>query len=297
MKTWRFSAFSLFVLFNTFAFAQISKPEKGSVWVYEYRNIGSRGPVLSTYDRDSTVGGKNGMVISEKLYDVYTDPGRLNLVIRTLTGKILYIEDSVVYYFSDSQYDTLINFGAAVGEGWTNDAFEDLITVNVLGKGADSLLGSFLDIEYSFWQDWTYRDTVYERLLGGREYPIPRDYLSSQLDGHEGGPLTCFSNSKGRYSEKTWTAGGVACTDIIDKLSVGEVSQTKLFSLYPNPSNGTIRILGNRQPQKIEIFSAMGQRVYSSENTFEIDNLSPQIYFVKIWRNDGKVESHRVVVE
>ena len=278
-------------------FGQISKPEKGSKWVYEYRNIGSRGPVLSTYDRDSTVGGKNGMVISEKLYDVYTDSGKLNLEIRTLTGKILYIEDSVVYYFSNSQYDTLINFGAAVGEGWTNDAFEDLITVNVLGKGADSLLGAFLDIEYSFWQDWTYRDTVYERLLGGREYPIPRDYLSSQLDGHEGGPLTCFSNSKGRYSEKTWTAGGVACTDIIDKLSVGEVSQTKLFSLYPNPSSGTIRISGNRQPQKIEIFTTAGQQTYSSENVFEINNLSPQMYFVKLWRNDGGLEVHKVLVE
>jgi hypothetical protein len=67
--------------------------------------------------------------------------------------------------------------------------------------------------------------------------------------------------------------------------------------MYPNPSNGTIRISGNRQPQKIEIFSATGQQIYSSENTFEIDNLSPQIYFVKLWRNDGRVEVHKVVVE
>lgn len=265
--------------------------------MYDYRNVASHGPVLSTYHRDSTVGGKNGMLISEKLYDVYTDLGKLNLEIRTLTGKILYIEDSVVYYFSNSQYDTLINFGAAVGEVWTNDAFEDLITVNVLGKGADSLLGAFLDIEYSFWQDWTHRDTVYERLLGGKESTIPRDYLSSQLDGHEGGPLTCFSNSKGRYSEKTWTAGGAACTDITDKLSVGEISQTKLFSLYPNPSSGTIRISGNRQPQKIEIFTTIGQQIYSSENVFEINNLSPQMYFVKLWRIDGGAELHRVLVE
>ena len=107
----------------------------------------------------------------------------------------------------------------------------------------------------------------------------------------------CYSNSKGRYSERTWTAGGAACTDIIEKLSVGEITKLKMFSIYPNPSSGNLRIVGNIQPLKMEVFTTEGQQVYSSKKPFEIDNLSPQIYFVKLWRNDGGVEVHRVVVE
>ena len=135
-------------LIATFSFnsmEQISTPEKGSVWIYKHSNLSSRGPVLSTCERDSVVGGKNALIVSEKLYDVYKYSGEPEpgLVIRTLTGKILATEDSVIYYYHNSQYDTLINFGADIGDSWKNGYSRDIITANVLGKGKDSVLGTF----------------------------------------------------------------------------------------------------------------------------------------------------------
>jgi hypothetical protein len=284
--------------------AQIATPEKGSKWVYDYGNIGSRGPVLATYERDSIIDGKKSLIISERLYDVYTNPGKPELVIRKLTGKTLAIEDSVVYYYHNSQYDTLINFGADIGDSWKNGYSRDTITANVLGKGKDSVLGSFLDIEYSYWPDrpdidWSYRDTVYEVLLGGREYPIPADIVASQLDGHEGGPLQCFSNSQGRYSDRVWTAGGAACTDIIEKLDVPELSNTKNFAVYPNPSAGKIYLksITNELPKRVSVMDAKAAIVYEAETLDQLSDLFPQLYFVKIVRQDGGVEVHRVVVE
>ena len=284
--------------------AQISTPEKGSVWVYKYRNIGSRGPIYATYERDTFLGGKDALVIEEKLYDTYTYSGRPDIVIRTLTGKRLAIEDSVVYYYHNSQYDTLINFGADIGDSWENGYSRDITTAIVLGKGKDSVLGSFLDIEYSYWPDYpdfdgTYRDTVYEMLLGGREYPIPTDIVASQLDGHEGGPLQCFSNSQGRYSDGVWTAGGAACIDIIEKLSVEDVEKTNTFRIYPNPSTGNINLkcTTNEKPKRVSVLDAQGALVFESQSLDGIELLSPQLYFVKIQRQDGGIELHKVVVE
>ena len=73
----RLSLFAVFIvaLFLN-ASAQISTPEKGSVWVYKYGNIRSRGPVFSTYKRDSMIGGRSAIVLDETFYDTYRDPGK-----------------------------------------------------------------------------------------------------------------------------------------------------------------------------------------------------------------------------
>jgi hypothetical protein len=281
--------------------AQIETPEKGSKWVYNYVNAGSRGPIIASYDRDSILGGKSARVIDESFYE-QADPRKQ---VYNYIGNILAIEDSIVWYWNDNQWDTLYHFGAEIGDSWNyyfDFSGEDTLKATVLNKGSDPNRGVFISLEYEYYdKDFnmleSWKDTIYELTLGGSEYIIPWDIVVMKLDGQSGGPLECFSNSKGRYSEKTWTTGGEACTDIIDKLSVDELSSSKIFSTYPNPSSGTIRISGAILPLKMEVFTVTGQQVYSSEKVFEVYNLSPEIYNVKLWRKDGKVEVHRVVVE
>tara|TARA_B110000238_G_scaffold75933_1_gene83641 strand:- start:159 stop:1064 length:906 start_codon:yes stop_codon:yes gene_type:complete len=301
MKTCKFLAFSLFVLFHTLAFAQIAIPEKGTIWVYDYSNVSACGPIKAVYDRDTVLAGKSAMVFNETFYNICTHTND-NKPIDTLNwgSNIIAIEDSLVWYWQDEKFDTLMDFGASVGDKWTYSNSVDSMLCEVEGVIADANLGVGICVVYGWSIDnepQTYMDTIYEALLGGDGYIIPNDIYQSFLDGQEGGPLMCYSNSKGRYSERTWTAGGAACTDIIEKLSVGEITKLKMFSIYPNPSSGNLRIVGNIQPLKMEVFTTEGQQVYSSKKPFEIDNLSPQIYFVKLWRNDGGVEVHRVVVE
>jgi len=47
----------------------------------------------------------------------------------------------------------------------------------------------------------------------------------------------------------------------------------------------------------MEEHTITGQQVYSTESVIEGNNLSAQIYIIKLRRKDGKVEVHRVVVE
>ncbi|MFB1003956.1 MAG: hypothetical protein QMC70_07460 [Bacteroidia bacterium] len=296
----RLSLFAVFI-FALFlnASAQISTPEKGSIWIYKYGNIGSRGPVFSIYKRDSTIGGRSAIVLDETFYDTYRDPGKPDIDTISRLGSILCLKDSTVFYWNINQFDTLYDFGAEIGAEWTYyfAGREDTLKAFVLGKGVDSNLGAFVELEYTDKYDFPWKDTIYEFILGGSKYILPWDETWLRLDGHSGGPLQCFSNSSGRYSERTWTAGGAACTDIIEKLGVYKIAKENIFNIYPNPSKGVISIDANQKPTKMEVYSMFGKLIFSSDKEFKTPPLSSQIYTVKLWRKDGLLEVHRVVVE
>ena len=290
------------VLFFTLGLnAQVVTPEKGSKWVYNYVNASSRGPKIATYERDSILQGKSALVFDETFYE-QANPRKQ---VYNYVGNIISIEDSLVMYFNIDKWDTLYNFGADVGDNW-NYYFvlsdRDTLKVEVIKKGEEPNLGAFLILEYEYYNKYfdeieKWKDTIYELTLGGTEYIIPWDNVVMILDGQSGGPLQCFSNSKGRYSDRTWTAGGAACTDIIEKLSVDQIAKDNLFAIYPNPSRGRISISTKQKPTRMEVYSTLGALVFSSETEFKTQTLFPQLYIVKLWRNDGLVEVHRVVVE
>lgn len=281
--------------------AQIAIPKKGSVWIYDYVNAGSRGPKISSYDRDTMLGGKPALVLDGTFYEL-ANP---RMETFNYAGCMVTIDDSLVSYWNDNQWDTLYYFGAEVGDSWKYYfvfSGEDTLNATVLDKGIDQNLGMFVSLEYEYFdKDFrvleSWKDTIYELTLGGTEYIIPWDNVVMKLDGQSGGPLECFSNSKGRYRDKVWTAGGEACTDIVEKLSVDQLAEDNLFSIHPNPSKGMISINANQKPAKMEVYNTLGALVFSSETEFRTQILSPQLYVVKLWRNDGLVEVHRVVVE
>lgn len=277
--------------------AQIVIPEKGSEWVYHYTNLNVCGPIVATYASDTLLAGKTAMVIAQTLYDVCQEPQEPAVDSIKGIGNVLVIEDSLVMYWHNVKYDTLYDFGAKVGDKWmyrysTNDTLNAL----VLGKGIDSELGVFLDLEFSHSFYPTRRDTVYEQLLGGTNYIIPWDVEASQLDGQEGGPLRCFTDSKLSYVSSWWEARNLPCKYLSKRVDVDQVAVNNLFTIYPNPSKGVIRI-ETQKPEKMEVYTVLGELVYSSDHVFETRHLSSQLYVVKLWRKDGLVEVHRVVVE
>lgn len=294
------------VLIAVFSFnvdAQIATPEKGSTWVYDYVNAGSRGPKIATYERDSVLQGKSALVLDETFYE-QADPRKQ---VYNYVGNIISIEDSLVMYYNFDKWDTLYDFGADLGDDWNyyfSLSDRDTLKAEVIKKGEDPNLGAFLILEYEFYdkhfdeiEKW--KNTIHELTLGGTEYIVPWDNVVMQLDGQVGGPLQCFSNSQGRYSDRVWTAGGAACTDIIQKLDVAELRETKKFSIYPNPSAGEIylRSSTNELPKRVSVMDVKGAIVYEAETLDQLSDLSPQLYFVKIERQDGLVEVHRVLVE
>lgn len=286
-------------------YAQISMPEKGTTWIYDYSNVSACGPIHSVYDRDTFLAGKKAIVQKQTLYNICTHPYD-NKAIDTLSwlSNIFAIEDSVVWYWNENRFDTLINFGARVGDKWNYTFHEDdTLKTTVVSRGKSQDLGTYLVLEYMYTYQLedtaTYlQDTVYERTLGGHNYIVPWDRINSRLDGQVGGPLVCFSNSSGRYSNGVWTPGGAACTDIIEKLNIENVEKTNSFQVYPNPSSGKIYFKSktNEQPNRISVLDIRGAVVFESKQTNETIALSPQLYFIEIESQDGIVEVHKVLV-
>ena len=96
------------------------------------------------------------------------------------------------------------------------------------------------------------------------------------------------------------------CTNLGSKMSTKEVKEEIVtepdgISLYPNPSNGDFTIYYNNanKPFSIEIFSMLGNTIYSKENnlqsTVAISILPKGIYLVKI-TDDSKTIYKKIII-
>jgi hypothetical protein len=122
--------------------------------------------------------------------------------------------------------------------------------------------------------------------------------MASYLDGHEGGQLRCFSNSTINYVAQWWETRNLPCDFLNKKIGITDVKNQQ-FSLYPNPGNGKLylRPSENKKPKSITISDSRGLVVYQSDSTDLLIELEPQPCFVRIVRQDGRVEVHKVVVD
>ncbi|PJB14206.1 MAG: hypothetical protein CO118_09800, partial [Flavobacteriales bacterium CG_4_9_14_3_um_filter_32_8] len=83
-----------------------------------------------------------------------------------------------------------------------------------------------------------------------------------------------------------------------------QLGEENNFTIFPNPSNGIFSIQNrtdSNNPQTIEIFNVVGEKIYSttnnkSTNEINISTFSKGVYFVKL--TDGeKVRTEKIVVQ
>ena len=238
------------------------------------------------------------MVFEETLFDIWNDPGDEKLIDTINWGlNILTIEDSLVWYWNNGRFDTLFNFAANIGDKWTYAyTSKDTLIASVFGKGTDSQLGFYLEIEYTSNYFPSRRDTVYEYLLGGSNYIIPWDREVSQLDGQRGGPLRCFTSDDISYVSTWWEEKNLPCMFLSKKIGVEERNKPKKFTIYPNPSSGSIHFKSsaNKSIDFIQVINGKGQIVHESKGFEVINNLSPQLYFIRVYTDNGTFETHKV---
>jgi hypothetical protein len=88
-----------------------------------------------------------------------------------------------------------------------------------------------------------------------------------------------------------------------DNIGVAELQAAQsLFSVYPNPSSGSIQITNanNQLPKKVEVYDMQGRAVaYTLSNPLTNNQItlnSPSgIYYLKIYRSDGFHETHKII--
>lgn len=127
--------------------------------------------------------------------------------------------------------------------------------------------------------------------------------------------ITCTSNADMIYVAGMFNSGALTfgantiykgCGDdvFLGKLGTTTTGLTEYadendFVVYPNPSNGIFYVSGNLKNVQLEIYNAMGEKVFSGANVYGGIDLSANakgVYLVRI-HSEGKVYSRRVVIE
>lgn len=88
----------------------------------------------------------------------------------------------------------------------------------------------------------------------------------------------------------------------IAPVGMNEVSNHVVFSVFPNPTNGTFIITGSVKQFHVEIFNVLGESVLSktlfkTKNELDISSLSAGVYFLKIFDEDGNAVVKKIVKE
>jgi len=84
-------------------------------------------------------------------------------------------------------------------------------------------------------------------------------------------------------------------------LAVEDVTINNAFTLYPNPANGNFRI--NKTVSEIEIYDMLGRKVktfkdnFSRDKSFNVSDLKPSIYLIRIRSEQGIIDIKRLVIE
>lgn len=285
--------------------AQISVPTQGSTWNYSYSNISESGRVELVVSKDSVVLGKPSKVITRTWYsDVVNSERSIDTFVQE--SYIISIEDSVLSYFTGSEFDTLYDFAAQVGASWTVQDYSNTeLTIAVEGEGRDTFLGKSLMLSYMSLGSIVFRDTVYEKMLSGHRFFIPWDYKASLLDGHVGGDLRCFkSNGSLSYTNPEWEVTGNSCIHLL--LGVNNLVYLESASVFPNPCKDNFIVAlpqgSNEVIVGMEIYDNLGNLQLSYNNMERLrfvrleHNLPPSFYVLKIETESG-LHSSRLIVQ
>lgn len=227
-----------------------------------------------------------------------------------LKSDFFFEADSVIYLYLQykNEFDTLYNFGAAVGEAWTTQRYPGsaIIKTTVLNKGEQNINGETLHwllLEYKDEPGFPQiiQDTVFERIGNTKAYYYPWDYFEHQLDGGEGGGLRCYQDNKIGLFHR-----------ISDEYSCDFITATRdqiadnLIQISPNPFTNQLNVNFSKPfftNFEIIIYSIEGQvikRVKLSENSeaFEVPTAElPQGYYLLTLVEQGAVRYTTKVIK
>lgn len=82
--------------------------------------------------------------------------------------------------------------------------------------------------------------------------------------------------------------------------SLGELSNSNTFKIFPNPSNGIVSVQGDKSVNSIKIYNAIGEIVYEQTNqnsaqfTIDISDKPNGIYFIVI-NSENNFYNHKLI--
>ncbi|MGZ3864909.1 MAG: T9SS type A sorting domain-containing protein, partial [Bacteroidia bacterium] len=138
--------------------------------------------------------------------------------------------------------------------------------------------------------------------------------------GYESGIAVCAEPTGEVYATGSLLSGGVFGTTNISKYGRTDIFITKIsqlsnvntyaehsgtFHAYPNPSNGTVTLVLNKQPEKdavLTVFDCYGQTIaikkelISSEISIDLSEQKSGVYFIEMKQQEA-VSRKKIVIQ
>lgn len=292
-------AILLFIFSLQISFAQTWCPA-GAKWTYSYNNYGESGYVESNYAQDTII---NFINCKRLLITKYVKYYNLPDTIIYHGSEITYEQNGVVYIRTGTNYDTLYNFNALIGDHWDMVRFNDSTSkITVLDTGTiviNSIPLKFLAVNLHYGGNFPfdYQDTIIERIGFKASYYIASDRYYAGLDGNVGGGLRCYSDDDLNTYKPYYT---YACDYIF--VGINEIEKEASISVYPNPASGFITINSDNifgKIKSVELYNSFGQLILVSKqtNNFNITELPIGVYFIKVTNSEGLTEITKLLKE
>lgn len=283
--------------FSIIAKSQIAWCDSGATWYYYHSWFAYSAHLQVKYTNDTTINSLATKKLEMKHYSYNQSTGTYQISAKG--DMYTYSSNSIVYLynFSSNLFDTLCNFNAKIGDKWKTNAVDGSNNCNgivtVIDTGTSIKQGQPLKWIYTSnnWNPFQFNDTIYERIGYNYWGPFPSDYCRSQVDGHIGGNLLCYSDSNfSTYNQST------SCDFIIN--SFRENSHSKI-SFYPNPTSNLLNFenLPINEEVDYSIYSLDGKIIQQgiiNINQIDISSIENGVYFLKI-NLEGKSKTYKVV--
>jgi len=139
--------------------------------------------------------------------------------------------------------------------------------------------------------------------------------MSPSFDPHVGYPnqnkmgdyFDMVSDNTGAHLAWANTLNGeedVYYSHIIPQIATGviEIADNSILSIFPNPNNGKFVVSVEAKHSQIEIYNALGEKVFSkaivkAKNEIDISQMPAGIYFLKIVAQDGSSQVKKIIRE
>ena len=265
-------------------FAQ-SFPLKSSKW-YHTNNGGIQPPnstlTIYEYAKDTTINDTIGRMLSN--------------------GLVFYTKNDTVYYYNTKQnkFGLLYDFSAKVGDTLeismspylpTEEMSFKVVIESVIEEiYSNDTLKKFMTDPVN--PDFHFEDNYYMTRIGSFGF-LPTWGISIP----EGDYLKCYMDSSIYINYS-----GIPCDSVVTEID--ERNTTKAFSIYPNPTNGELRITPNFYiDYSISIYNNLGNLIFkdkyldSEERIIDISSYSSGIYHILIISEKKIIITKKIIVE
>ncbi len=206
------------------------------------------------------------------------------------------INGLVLYKIKDNDVDTLINFRAGPGDGWTiyDTYLNETFDITVIDTFRSDFNGkSLFSMSHLFRRRSTGSnriDTTYEQIGNLYNFILPGDGWGISIGhGNSGGHIRCFTNDNlglVSFAKRSWINPladyfEFECDRIVS--TENPLDEVPL-SIFPNPVSNEL-CLNGKQANPIEIFNINGglecSLISKNDSCYDVSHLQAGMYFLR----------------